>query len=387
MKQYKVLLVDDEVNILNSFRRALRNAPQFKVVTAESGAQALQLIESGEKFAVVVSDMQMPNMDGLELLQRIKSTSPNTVRIMLTGNSDQQTAIDAVNIGDIFRFIRKPCELALLTNSITAGVEQHRLIIAEKIILNKTLKSVIAVLVDILNMISPVSERKSSKVLKYMNLLAEQLELPHSWMFEPMIHLSQLGNIIFPDEGQTPTENSGLLSKEGEQAFGQHSALVSELLRKIPRMENIAKNILYQDKCYNGDGVPNDSVIGQDIPHGARMLKLVNDFIRLEEKEQSIEMAVSKLEVMRERYDPAFLRAFLEAMSEYREEDKTVIMLCELQVGMTLNQELKSSRGQLIACKEQKITAALQQIIRHCIDNKALMPDEKVLIMSEDGKT
>ena len=72
-------------------------------------------------FAVVVADMRMPGMDGVEFLQHVKEMSPDTVRIMLTGNADMQTAIDAVNKGNIFRFLTKPCPYETMTVAVNAG--------------------------------------------------------------------------------------------------------------------------------------------------------------------------------------------------------------------------------------------------------------------------
>lgn len=102
----RILFVDDDPNILKGFQRNLRK--DFTVSVAEGGQQALELIQSSEPFAVIVSDMQMPGMNGAEFLYAAKKISPDSVRMMLTGNADQQTAINAINKGDIFRFINKP---------------------------------------------------------------------------------------------------------------------------------------------------------------------------------------------------------------------------------------------------------------------------------------
>lgn len=102
----KILLVDDDSNILEGFRRTLSR--EFLMETALGGEQALKLVADNGPYAVVVSDMRMPGMDGIQLLIRIKSVSPDTIRIMLTGNADMETAVDAINEGSIFRFLNKP---------------------------------------------------------------------------------------------------------------------------------------------------------------------------------------------------------------------------------------------------------------------------------------
>ncbi len=103
----KILLVDDDCNILDAYRRSLSR--EFLMETALGPEQALKLLAQDDPFAVVVSDMRMPGMDGIQLLNAIKTQSPDTVRVMLTGNADMDTAIKAINEGSIFRFLNKPC--------------------------------------------------------------------------------------------------------------------------------------------------------------------------------------------------------------------------------------------------------------------------------------
>ena len=91
----KVLIVDDDANLLAGLKRQFRK--QFDLSIAQSGEQALDLVESEGPFAVAVSDMRMPGMDGVGVLGALRKTAPDTVRMMLTGNADQQTAIDAIN--------------------------------------------------------------------------------------------------------------------------------------------------------------------------------------------------------------------------------------------------------------------------------------------------
>lgn len=104
----RVLLVDDEENVVAGLKRHLRGL--FDITTATSGAEALDVVESSEPFAVVVSDMRMPGMDGVRLLEEIKKKAPLTVRMMLTGNAEQETAVKAINSGNIFHFFNKPCD-------------------------------------------------------------------------------------------------------------------------------------------------------------------------------------------------------------------------------------------------------------------------------------
>lgn len=126
----KIFFVDDDENILNAFKRDFRK--RFDLLTATSGQEALAHSFSNDPIAVIVSDMRMPGMDGLELLLRIRDISPDTVRIMLTGNSDQETALNAINQGRIFRFYCKPCPSKTLADGIEEALAEHKNILAER---------------------------------------------------------------------------------------------------------------------------------------------------------------------------------------------------------------------------------------------------------------
>lgn len=120
---HKVLFVDDESRVVEGYRRKLRRHIDMDI--ACSGSEGLKLIEANGPYAVVVSDMRMPGMDGLEFLSKVKELVPSTVRVMLTGNSDQKTAIDAVNKGRIFRFLSKPCETESVISVLNDGIQEY----------------------------------------------------------------------------------------------------------------------------------------------------------------------------------------------------------------------------------------------------------------------
>jgi DNA-binding NtrC family response regulator len=119
------LLVDDDVEVIDALQRQLRT--RFDVTTTCDAKEAIRLMVSDGPFAVVVSDLRMPGMDGISLLYLIRQIAPHTVRVMLTGNADMEAAILAVNQGNIFRFLTKPCLPAVLIRALEASVEQYRL--------------------------------------------------------------------------------------------------------------------------------------------------------------------------------------------------------------------------------------------------------------------
>jgi DNA-binding NtrC family response regulator len=126
----KILFVDDEKAVLDAIQRMLHSA--FEIRTATSGAEGLTTLEREGPFGVVVSDMQMPEMNGAEFLARVREKAPCTVRMLLTGHADLHAAIDAVNRGQILHFLTKPCGKDALVAAINSGLDQYRTLVEEK---------------------------------------------------------------------------------------------------------------------------------------------------------------------------------------------------------------------------------------------------------------
>ncbi len=118
----KILIVDDDPHVLDGYTRSLRK--RFHLDVASSAQAALDMATQHGPYAVVVADMRMPGMDGLELLTRLRKLAPDTVRIMLTGNADQQTAVNAVNQGQVFKFLNKPCKRETMAAALRSGLAE-----------------------------------------------------------------------------------------------------------------------------------------------------------------------------------------------------------------------------------------------------------------------
>ena len=151
-----VLCVDDEPEVLQANAMLLRR--KYEVLTANSGIAALELLKT-KTPAVIISDMRMPGMDGATLLARVHEIMPSMSRILLTGQADTKAAAAAVNQGRIFRFLMKPCGVDELLEAIAAGVEQHRVIGAEQVLLDQTLRGAVRALGHLLALIDPSGAR------------------------------------------------------------------------------------------------------------------------------------------------------------------------------------------------------------------------------------
>lgn len=139
MEIQRVLFVDDEIGVLEGYERLLRK--EFAVFSASGGAQGLEHIDQHGPFAVIISDMRMPEMNGAEFLALAREKAPQSVRMLLTGFADMQAAIDAINRGNIYRFLTKPCTKDVLVDAIQIGIAQHHQLVAEQELIRKAQES------------------------------------------------------------------------------------------------------------------------------------------------------------------------------------------------------------------------------------------------------
>lgn len=355
----KVLFVDDEPNILQSIRRSLRN--HFNIETAESGDEALQLLRAGDQFAVIISDMRMPGMNGVELLSEVKDIRPDTVRMMLTGNADQGTAVEAINRGDIFRFLNKPCDPAVLGQAIKDAIRQHQLITAERDVLENTLRGSIRALAEVLALTRPEVFGRTTRIRRLMNRLATAMKLPDIWQIDSIAMLSLMGCVTIPEDLVKRKMGGHPLPADELKEFAAHASIGADLLSTIPRLDAIAESIRYQERNFDGTGYPTDGPIGVNLPMGARLLKVVLDFDALESSGASRAEALDRLKQHREHYDPAILATFESLLGQVSTEAPVSISIGRLTDTMILAQDVHTTSDVLLISKGQEATLSVRR--------------------------
>lgn len=355
----KILFVDDEPNVLEGIQRTLRR--EYSVSIAEGGENGLSVLQAEGPFAVVVSDMRMPGMDGIQFLRRVRDYSPDTVKIMLTGNADQQTAMDAVNEGNIFRFLTKPCPPETLVKTLNAGLEQFRLATAEKYLLEQTLNQSLHVLVDILAIINPTAFGRSTRVKKLAREIADRLGVTNAWEVEIAAMLSQVGCVTVPEEILQKISNGAPLSNQETGLFHQHPQVGHDLIARIPRMENVAEIVASQNRRINDEILVVVEPEKIDEPTlGARILKVVLDYDKLIQAGNSSYLALKELSSRAGWYDPKIIE-ILQSVIEITAGEYVTIeaSVSELKPGMILDKTLTSVRGSVLLSAGQEITMSL----------------------------
>lgn len=365
----KILLVDDEPNLLAALQRALRK--QFELETATSGAAGLAVLQKWQDYSVVVSDMRMPEMNGVEFLARCREIAPDVVRIMLTGNADQETAIEAINQGHIFTFLHKPCTPEKLAEALTSAVVHHQLITAERELLEGTLRGSIKILTEILAMADPKSFGHAERVRNNMRQLAEVMGLKDVWQLEVAAMLANIGFVTIPPEVVIKAHAGHPLSDREKEMFQRIPAIGGSLLAQIPRMEEVSRMLIYRTKCFDGSGLPDDRVAGAAIPLGARMLKILYDLAELEGRGKSRSAALDILRGRQGWYDPQILQVVgspLQAAALVQAgpaKPSVAIPFSQLRVGHVLTADVESRDGILIVVTGNRITHALLERLRN----------------------
>jgi response regulator RpfG family c-di-GMP phosphodiesterase len=352
-----ILLVDDEVAILDGLRRQLRR--KFTVHTANGGAEGLALLES-EPITVVVSDMRMPGMDGATFLARVREDHPDVVRILLTGEADTQSAIAAVNEGQIYRFLTKPCPPDVLQGEIGGAVELNRLVIAEKDLLRTTLRRTVKALTSTLSLAQPAVLARAVRINTIVAELVEELGIEEPWEIEVTSMLSHLGAVTLPPTVLAKLEAGRPLDEDEREMDSRVLGLSRDLVADIPRLEQVAAGIGLQRARYDGQGSAPGTPTGEDLPLGARILRVAVDFDAGMSQRPSVQATIGMLQADPGAYDPQVLEALVRAhdVSDPVQAPRAV-GVDELLPGMVVFDDIVTSVGVLLVGRGTVVTEPL----------------------------
>ncbi|MEI6670107.1 MAG: HD domain-containing phosphohydrolase [Acidobacteriota bacterium] len=363
-----VLCVDDEPNVILGLALHLRR--RYEVTAAHSGEEGLAAIREGKTFAVVLSDMRMPGMDGGTFLAYAKTLAPDSVRMLLTGHADVPSAIAAINDGQIFRFLTKPCPPVRLLAAFEAAIAQYRLITAERVLLEQTLHGSIRTLVEVLSLTNPVLFGRAMKLKRYVTELAARLELRERWQVEVAAMLSQLGSIALPGDTAEKVQSGQPLSEAEAVMVHRLPAITDRLLANIPRLEDV-RGIL-QTLGEVGAGGPPGALRAVDpvIDGGVQLLRVVLDFDALEAQGHQPPSAIEIMRGRRHYYAPEILEALAGLYGEaVRPRDLREVPLAAVREGMVLADDVRLPDGLLLVSRGYQVTASFVERLRNYGDD------------------
>jgi response regulator RpfG family c-di-GMP phosphodiesterase len=365
----RILFVDDEPNLLAALSRSLRKL--FTFDTALSGAEALQKIDRDGPYAVVVADQTMPGMSGVELLETVREVAPDTVRLMLTGNADQKSAVEAVNRGAIFRFLNKPCPPEILVPALETALKQHELVVTERELTEGTLSGSVQVLTEILALVAPEILGRSQRLSESMGTFARHLGLEPVWEYEVAASLALIGYASLPVIILRKLAAGTELMPDEAEILRHTPEVGCNLVAAIPRFSAIAQMILYQAKDFTGTGIPADAVAGEKIPIGGRMLRILNDRLTLELEGIVKQNALIAMRERRGSYDPSLVEKCFECFPTFltnalsSEVPVVYRHLEQLVPGQILVSEIKLANNVILVAAGERLSKMIIQRIQN----------------------
>lgn len=347
----RVLLVDDDPLVTNAIRRVLLG--KYIVTEATSGSDALAAVDGSQPFAVVVSDLRMPGMDGVAFLRAMHERHPDTVRILLTGHADLTAAIAAVNEAKVSRFLTKPSPNEIAAQVIADGVEQYRLARAESELLEGTLQGSVGVLMSTLSIGNPVAFARAARMKHWATQMLEELQPVNSWEIEVAVMLSQLGAVTLPPAVTAKMSLGASLDETEQKMAGRLPGIAQKMLAGIPRLGGVRSIIASQYGWQD-----------PQAPLGSKLLHMASEYDVLTLNHLTADEIAERFIADAPSYGDevmSALQAVLDTRVRLRRVEKLPVIA--LEAGMILAADVFAADGTLLVPSGLKVTvSALERI-------------------------
>lgn len=267
-----ILLVDDEQAVLDGVARRL--GQDYQLTLANDPHAALELLSGQQRFAVVLTDMQMPGLDGLAFIQRARGIAPHSVFLMLTGNQDLPTATRALNEGQVFRYFTKPCASADLRAGLDAALRQFELLQAERVLLQRTFVGSVNILCDIMGIAQPLLSVINERTQRLIRTACASLGWRAHWEYLVAGKLALIGFVLIKPEAFASFLSDKPLSEADRKLYFGALETSAQLLMKIPRLERIAALVRRMGQTDGAIGLGAEGDINCNVHSGGTMLGL-----------------------------------------------------------------------------------------------------------------
>lgn len=346
----QILLVDDEPHILDGLRRMLRD--EFLIDTAADPVLALERLRDGGPCAVILSDFQMPRMNGAEFLADARELHPDTSRILLTGQADLAGAASVVNSGGILRLLLKPASRAEVTGALHAGVAAFRATRAERELLDATLRGSVRALTEVLALANPLAFDRSTRLRNLVAALLKAADLELSWHIEMAALLADIGAVALPTAVLERLEKGQPLTVAEQELVDRLPTVADQILGGIPRIDQVRQAILDQLEDY--EPAPDDTArLGSDV------LRVARDFDSLIGKGSDAIGALAAMRNQRRRYNSVLLDALAEVVAADEDRSPRAVGVADLRPGMVLADDAFTNAGLKLVPKGNHLTVSM----------------------------
>ena len=355
----KILCVYDEESILRGFQLNLRK--DFELHLASNGKEGLEVFEKEKGFALVLSDMRMPEMDGATMLSKIKEIDSEVVTVLLTGHTDFESAIAAVNEGNVFRMLSKPCPPETLIKVLKDGLDQHDLIVSKRVLLDQTLRGAVDALAQSLSTAKPLFFGRAQRVRRMAKEIGDIMQLPNTWRLDVAAVFSQLAYISIPESISEDVFHNREISPEVREIVKKLPDDTQKIIEKIPGLEEVGKILEKLDVQYRFES---DDESGVRL--AASIIKVALDFDYYQQQGHDKSLIIQTLCSRKNDYDPkvtdVLSQLLLVAEQSFRLEE---VSIKKLDAGMRLAQDLRLNDGFLVASSGADIDMQLLKVIRN----------------------
>ncbi len=362
-RKAKILCVDDEEQVLNGLEMLLGR--RYNILTATGGEIALKMLEEHPDVETIISDMRMPGMDGAAFLRAARDVTPDATRILLTGQAELASAIAAINEGQIFRFLTKPCPPSDLQIAIEAAVKQYRLVVSERELLEGTLQGSIRAMIEVLSMTNPLAFGRGTRVQSEAMLLAKKLDMGAPWQLNVAAMLMEIGSITLPDPVLEKLHNGRELDEHDKVVVERAYGVTEKLLANIPRLEVVRtivslvnRRVLLRDFILSEEQLE----LSQTL---ARVLRAAVEYDQLEAQGMTPRLAVETMDAR-----GTYTDVVIEALTAMHTTDGIRGRLAELapsslRVGMVLADDLRMSTGAMLVPRGFTVSEGLLARLSH----------------------
>jgi response regulator RpfG family c-di-GMP phosphodiesterase len=389
----RILVVDDEAIILAALRETLR-LEDYEVSAFENPLEALPVIQT-TPFSVILTDQQMPGMSGLEFLNRAKELQPNATRILITGVVNLGTVVEAINQGEVYRFIIKPWLREELLVTVRNAVHRYELIVrndalqAQTAAMNDQLKGQLEQLneqnhrldnlletlrenldrsvqlcLKLIETYSPSLGQQARRVSGLCQAMAESLNLApeHRQVLEISSRLYDIGLVGVPREvirkwQQTPSA----LGPDARALVELHPVLGQELVSFVAGLGAVGETIRAHHERFDGTGYP-DKLSADQIPWLARLLAVAVAYAEASDEKARDYIAANQGSA----FDPEAVRIFLRCLPKAEvSRPQREVLIAELQAGMVVAQGIYTSNGMLLIPEGHKLSEPQIQFLRN----------------------
>ncbi|GAA4945860.1 response regulator [Actinoplanes utahensis] len=370
-KKPVLLLVDDDEVVLETL--SIQLGRDHRLLFAGDAEKALELLAANDDVAAVVSDVRMPGMDGVQLLGKVQTDYPDVMRILHSGHGDMNTVIAAINSGGVYRYLPKPAGRADILDAVKKAVSKHDHAMAERRMVDTTLKTSMQALFGILELSSPVGFARAGRIRALVGELTHALELDGLWEIEVAAMASQVGAVTVPPEVMRKLAEGAGLTPDEQAVVNAMPASVLPLIKDIPMIDDVIDTIrgLAGERPPAGGWSP--------VVEGAiSVVRTAIEYDTAFARSNSATTAVAAL-ARADRCAPHVLAALRQIKGVQSPEagSTQAYTIAELQVGMRLAQDVTATNGLVLISSGTVMTEAMLDRLANF--NRALGLVEPVL--------